>query len=179
MRHPVDGALVHGLVASLDGLWEHDSRRFDAVVARDWPATDGAGYVEAVAGDPDAVLLALRVGGAVHGHLVGRFAPADSFRRVPVAVLESMQVSTALRGAGSGSALLGAFVGWARGRGTQALSVTATAANDGARRFSASHGFTEQSVTYRRWLVPPPAGDDTVVPDAGLVARGSREDLDT
>ena len=156
VRHPVDGALVPGLVASLDGLWAHDSRRFDPVVARDWPATDGAGYVEAVAGDPDAVLLALRIGGEVQGHLVGRFARADSFRRVPVAVLESMQVSTARRGAGSGSALVAAFVEWARGRGAHSLSVTATAANDGARRFYATHGFTEQSVTYRRWLVPPP-----------------------
>ena len=156
VRHPVDGALVPGLVASLDGLWAHDSRRFDPVVARDWPATDGAGYVEAVAGDPDAVLLALRIGGEVHGHLVGRFARADSFRRVPIAVLESMQVSTERRGTGSGSALVAAFVEWARGRGAHSLSVTATAANDGARRFYATHGFTEQSVTYRRWLVPPP-----------------------
>jgi GNAT superfamily N-acetyltransferase len=154
--HPVDSGLVLGLVASLDGLWEHDSRRLDPVVARDWPATDGAGYVEAVAGDPDAVLLALRIGGEVQGHLVGRFARADSFRRVPVAVLESMQVSTALRGAGHGSALVAAFVEWAQGRGAHSLSVTATAANDGARRFYAAHGFTEQAVTYRRWLVPPP-----------------------
>src|SRR5690242_14695303 len=102
VRHPVEDAVVPGLVSSLDGLWAHDSRRFDPVVARDWPATDGAAYVEAVAGDPDAVLLALRVDGEVEGHLVGRFAHADSFRRVPVAVLESMQVSTARRGAGGG-----------------------------------------------------------------------------
>jgi GNAT superfamily N-acetyltransferase len=157
VRDPVDGALVPGLVASLDGLWAHDSRRFDPVVARDWPATDGARYLEAVAGDADAVLLALRIGGQVHGHLVGRFASADDFRRVPVAVLESMQVSTARRGAGSGSALVAVFVEWARERGAQVLSVTATASNDGARRFYAAHGFTEQSVTCRRWLVPPPA----------------------
>jgi GNAT superfamily N-acetyltransferase len=158
VRQPVDGALVSALVASLDGLWSHDSRRFDPVVARDWPATDGAAYLEAVAGDADAVLLALRIAGQVHGHLVGRFAPADDFRRVPVAVLESMQVSTARRGAGGGAALLAGFVEWARGRGAQVLSVTATAANDGARRFYGAHGFAEQSVTYRRWLQPPAGG---------------------
>src|SRR4051812_7878046 len=124
VRHPADGALVPGLVASLDGLWAHDSRRFDPVVARDWPATDGAGYLEAVAGDADAVLLALRIAGQVHGHLVGRFAHADDFRRVPVAVLESMHVSTAHRGAGAGAVLVAVFVEWARGRGAQVLSVT-------------------------------------------------------
>jgi len=154
---PVDGALVQGVVASLDGLWVHDSRRFDPVVVRDWPATEGARYVEAVVRDADAVLLALWIAGQVHGHLVGRFARADDFRRVPVAVLESMQVSTACRGAGAGSALVAVFVEWARDRGAQVLSVTATAANDGARRFYAAHGFTQQSVTYRRWLVLPPA----------------------
>ena len=152
---PVDSALVPGLVASLEGLWAHDSRRFDPIVASDWPATEGAEYVKDVARDADAVLLALRIGGQVHGHLVGRLAVANDFRMVPVAVLESMQVSAAHRGAGAGSALVEMFEAWARDRGAHALSVTATAANDGARHFYASHGYTEQSVTYRRWLVPP------------------------
>jgi GNAT superfamily N-acetyltransferase len=153
---PVDEALVPGLVASLDGLWAHDSRRFDRTVASDWPATAGARYVQEVARDADAVLLVLRVGGQVRGHLVGRFAPANDFRLAPVAVLESMQVSTPHRGTGAGSALVESFEAWAQDRGAHLLSVTATAANEGARHFYAARGFTEQSVTYRRWLVPTP-----------------------
>jgi GNAT superfamily N-acetyltransferase len=50
-----------------------------------------------------------------------------------------------------------AFLAWAVDKGAQRATVTAYAANDGARRFYARHGFAVRTVTLDLDLPPEPA----------------------
>jgi GNAT superfamily N-acetyltransferase len=87
------------------------------------------------------------------GHLVGRVLEPDTLRPgTRVAVLQSMRVVPEARGRGVGSRLVAAFFDWAKERGAVRASVTAYAANEGAQRFYARHGFVPASVTLRATL---------------------------
>lgn len=148
---------IDDIVASVAGLFEEDGGRFDPdIMNTGWPARGGAAYYGGLIGD-DACLLALARddgGDRTLGHLVGRLVGPDDLRLAPIAVLESIRVDPAVRGTGVGTALVAHFSDWARTRGAERASVTAFAANDGARRFYARHGFTPMSVTLRADLRP-------------------------
>lgn len=60
----------------------------------------------------------------------------------PAAELLSIMVEPAARSHGIGALLMAAFLGECRSRGLHAATVTVDAANDGAQRFYARHGFT-------------------------------------
>lgn len=150
---PLSASDLPDLIASLDGLWEADARRRDPVVRPDWPQRQAAAYLNDVAADRTAVLLAVRADdGTVAGHLVGRFREPDDFLAVPVASLESMHVRADLRGGGGGTALVRAFVAEAERRRTRRISVTAYAANEPALGFYARCGFAPASTTLHRYL---------------------------
>jgi GNAT superfamily N-acetyltransferase len=83
----------------------------------------------------------------VAGHLVGRISGPGSVHPIRVADLESVHVYPAHRNRGVGERLATAFLAWATEKGAQRATVTAYAANDGARRFYARHGFAVRSVT--------------------------------
>lgn len=93
-------------------------------------------------------MLLVREGGEVVGHLVGRLSGPGSVHPIRVADLESIHVYPAHRDRGAGAQLMTAFLGWAAENGAQRATVTAYAANDGAHRFYARHGFTMRSVTF-------------------------------
>jgi GNAT superfamily N-acetyltransferase len=140
---------IDPLVASVIGLFEEDGGRHDPFLDTEWPAREGARYYADLVGDPSCLLALARDGDRVVGHLVGKLIGPDSIRPVRVAVLESMRVQPDARGRGVGSRLVAEFFGWARHHRAALASVTAYAANDGAQRFYARHGFAPASVTMR------------------------------
>jgi GNAT superfamily N-acetyltransferase len=156
LAEPVTDAELAGLVNSLVGLWRDDAGRHDETISTAWPHRTGAAYCREVIADPNALILVARTGGPagdeIVGHLVGRYRPADDFRVVPIAVLESMQVRRELRGQGLGGRLVDAFLIWADQRGCGRATVTANAGNTAAQAFYRRYGFTPMSVTFQREL---------------------------
>jgi GNAT superfamily N-acetyltransferase len=156
MTGSVTDADVAGLVDSLVGLWRDDAGRHDRSINEAWPHQTGAAYLRDLFGDPNGLVLAVRAagpaGGEIVGHLVGRFRPADEFRAVPSAVLESMQVRSDLRGRGIGGRLVDAFFGWAGQRGCGRATVTANAGNTAAQAFYRRRGFIPAAMTFQRTL---------------------------
>jgi GNAT superfamily N-acetyltransferase len=157
---PLPDADLAALVGSLAGLWRDDAGRHDPTVSPTWPHRAGADYYRDLLADPDGLVLAARAGdgpaGGIVGHLVGRFVAADDFRTVSTAVLESMQVSSDLRGQGVGGRLVDAFLAWAAERGSGRASVTANAGNTAAQAFYRRHGFVPAAVTLRRPVAARP-----------------------
>src|SRR5262249_50840130 len=114
----------------------------------EWTARGGVVYFANLLTDPRAVPLLARDGDCALGHLVGRVLEPDTLRPgTRVAVLESMRVAPQARGRGVGGRLVVAFFAWAKEHGAVDASVTAYAANEGAQRFYARHGFVPSSVT--------------------------------
>lgn len=137
-------------VASVDGLFREDAGVHDRYGDPEWAVRRGDAYFTDLPADPRAVPLLARDGERALGHLVGRVLEPDTLRPgTRVAVLESMRVVPEARGQGVGSRLVAAFFDWARERGAVRASVTAYAANEGAQRFYARHGFVPASVTFR------------------------------
>jgi GNAT superfamily N-acetyltransferase len=136
-------------VASVAGLFREDAGAHDPFMDVEWPGRDGAGYYAGLLADPDCLLAVACDGDRIVGHLVGRLAGPDELRLARFAVLESMRVRPEARGRGVGSRLVGEFLAWARRHGAARASVTAFAANGGAQRFYARHGFAPASVTMR------------------------------
>ena len=101
----------------------------------------------------------------VAGHLAGRISGPGSVHPIRVADLESVHVYPAHRNRGVGEQLATAFLAWAVEKGAQRATVTAYAANDGARRFYARHGFAVRSVTLDLDLPRKPSA--TRPPDHG------------
>ena len=143
---------IDAVVESVAGLFREDAGTHDPTVNVDWPALEGADNYAALVGDEDCLLAVARDGDRVLGHLVGKLAQPDSFRRQRIAVLESMRVHPDARGAGVGTLLVRQFFDWARAKEAVQASVSAYAANEAAQRFYARHGFTPMTTTMRTVL---------------------------
>jgi GNAT superfamily N-acetyltransferase len=118
---------IADLIASVDALVATDAGRYDpAGTDLDWAERGGSAYATSI----------LHAPGIVHP--------------VRVAELESLHVYPEHRGRGVGEQLVAAFLAWAAGRGAQRASVAAYAANEGAQRFYARHGFVPRSVVLHR-----------------------------
>jgi ribosomal protein S18 acetylase RimI-like enzyme len=156
VTEPVTDADIAGLVDSLVGLWHDDAGRHDSSINEAWPHRTGAGYLRDLIGDPNGLVLAARAAGPasgqIVGHLIGRFQPANDFRVVPSAILESMQVRNDLRRRGIGDRLVRAFLTQANQRGCHRITVTANAPNTAAQAFYRNHGFTPAAITFQRLL---------------------------
>lgn len=140
-------------LSSVDGLFHEDLQVHDPFGDPEWAARGGDDYFTALLGDPHAVPLLARDGERVLGHLVGRVAEPDVLRPgTKVASLESIRVAPQARGTGVGGRLVEAFFAWAREHGAVRAGVTAYAANEGAQRFYARHGFAPASVSLRAAL---------------------------
>ena len=143
------------IVASVDALFATDAGAHNAAATNlRWASESGIAYdTSLLANDGNLVLLA-RDGNEVAGHLVGRFEGPGSVHPIRVADLESIHVYPAHRKRGVGDQLVTAFLSWATKKAAQRVTVTAYAANDGARRFYARHGFAIRSVTLDLDLPP-------------------------
>jgi len=140
---------IDAFVASVDGLFHEDGGRHDPFLDTGWPAQEGSAYYAGIVDDPNCLLAVAWDGDRVVGHLVGKLVGPDSIRLARFAVLESIRVDPDTRGQGVGSLLVAEFLAWARRNEAAVASVTAYAANDGAQRFYARHGFAPGSVTMR------------------------------
>lgn len=140
---------LDAVVESVAGLFREDAGTHDPTVNVDWPALEGAANYGALVGDKDCLLALARDGDSVIGHLVGKLARPDSFRKQRIAVLESMRVHPEHRDAGVGTLLVQHFLAWAREREAVQASVSAYAANGAAQRFYARHGFAPMTTTLR------------------------------
>jgi GNAT superfamily N-acetyltransferase len=135
------------IIASADALVATDAGRYDPTATDlGWAARTGLAYATSLVADEDGLALLARDDAAVAGHLVGRLHRPGSVHPIRVAELESIHVYPPYRGQGIGERLVDGFLGWAAGRGAQRASVTAYAANEGAQRFYARHGFAPKSV---------------------------------
>jgi GNAT superfamily N-acetyltransferase len=143
---------IDAFVASVSGLFEEDAGRHDHAVDVEWPLNEGVEYYSGLVTDPSCLLAVARDGGRVVGHLVGKLSEPTSFRPARFAVLESMRVEPDSRGRGVGGLLVREFTAWARECGAEQASVTTYAANDGAQRFYARHGFAPKTVSLRAKL---------------------------
>jgi GNAT superfamily N-acetyltransferase len=140
---------IDAFVESVIGLFEEDGGTHDPYLDVEWPKREGTSYYAGILDDPDCLLAVARDGDEVLGHLVGKLVGPDSIRLARFAVLESMRVRPGRRGQGAGGLLVDEFFRWARSNGAEQASVTAYAANAGARRFYERHGFAPGSVTMR------------------------------
>ena len=139
---------VPELVASAAALFAEDGGRRDPFMDTGWPAREGTAYYADLVADPACLCLLAGDGG---GHLVGRLRRPNPLRPGAVtAVLESMRVAPERRRTGVGSALVDAFLAWARERGANEMTVQAYAQNDGALAFYRAQGFRPFEVTLAR-----------------------------
>ena len=139
---------IPDILASVDLLVATDAGVHDAAATNlGWASETGIAYCTSLLASSENLVLLARDGDEVAGHLVGRLSGPGSVHAIRVADLESIQVYPAHRGRGVGEQLMRAFLVWAAERGAQRATVTAYAANDGARRFYARHGFAVRSVT--------------------------------
>jgi GNAT superfamily N-acetyltransferase len=138
---------ISDILASADALVATDAGRHDAAVTNlGWAAQTGIAYCTSLLASTDNLVLLSRDGDEVVGHLVGRLSGPGSVHPMRVAELESIHVYPSHRGRGVGGQLITAFLAWAAEKGAQRATVTAYAANDGAQRFYARHGFALKSV---------------------------------
>ena len=136
------------IVASADALFATDAGAHNAAATNlRWASENGIAYYTSLLANNDNLVLLARDGNEVAGHLVGRLEGPGSVHPIRLADLESIHVHSAHRNRGVGEQLVTAFLAWAAEKGAQRATVTAYAANDGARRFYARHGFAVRSVT--------------------------------
>ena len=151
------------ILASAEALVATDAGRYDAGATNlHWAASTGLTYCMDLLDSADNLVLLARDGDRVVGHLVARLGRPGSVHPILVADLESIHVYPEHRHQGVGDRLVADFFVWAADKGAQRASVTAYAANEGARRFYARHGFSVRSVVLDRDDLP--AGART--PDA-------------
>jgi ribosomal protein S18 acetylase RimI-like enzyme len=136
------------ILASADALVATDAGVHDAAATNlGWARETGTAYCTSLLDGDDNLVLLAREGDQVVGHLVGRLRGPGSVHPVRVADLESIHVYPRHRNRGVGEQLMTAFLAWAAKKGAQRATVTAYAANNGAQRFYARHGFAVRSVT--------------------------------
>ena len=136
------------IIASADALFATDAGVHNAAGTNlRWAAESGAAYYTSLLANRDNIVLLARDGNEVAGHLVGRLRSPSDVYPLRVADLESVHVYSAHRNRGIGEQLITAFLAWADEKGAQRAVVSAYAANDGARRFYARHGFIVRTVT--------------------------------
>ncbi len=139
---------IADLVVLEMGLFREDAGTHERFADVTWPEREGHDDFERLIGNPSATVLAARDQGVIVGFAVG-YLQQSSPTRLPVTygVLRSLYVDPASRNAGIGCQLTEAFIAWARANGCAEALVDSYAANEGAQRFYARHGFEAVSVS--------------------------------
>jgi GNAT superfamily N-acetyltransferase len=150
---------IPGILASADALVATDAGLHDpAATNLGWAHETGIAYCASLLGSDDNLVLLAWDGDEVVGHLAGRLSGPGSVHPVRVADLESIHVYSSHRNRGVGEKFMTAFLAWAAKKGAQRVTVTAYAANHGAQRFYARHGFAVRSVILDLDDVPQASG---------------------
>jgi GNAT superfamily N-acetyltransferase len=100
--------------------------------------------------DPDQLLLAGEVDGAVIGYAAVRLAPLRD--GAPLAVLDDIYVEAGARGVGVGEALMDAVVEWATDRGCIGIDSVALPGNRATKNFFESFGLVARAIVVHRPL---------------------------
>jgi GNAT superfamily N-acetyltransferase len=111
--------------------------------------------------DPDAMLIAGTIDGAVVGYAAVRL---DPFRDGGVlAVLDDLYVDPDARGVGVGEAMMNEVLDWARARGCVGVDSVALPGNRATKNFFESFGLVARAIVVHRSLSPE---DPLAVPGA-------------
>lgn len=126
-------------------LFATDAAAHEPLADPAWPGREGRRDFERLLDDDQCVVLV--ADGATVGHLVGYLA-RSSPTRLPstYAVLRSIYVDPTRQRQRVGTALVDAFVHWARTHHCAEAHVDAYAANVGAHAFYGRHGFAPRSI---------------------------------
>jgi GNAT superfamily N-acetyltransferase len=143
---------IAAIVALSDTLFQEDSGQRDPLMNHDWAKQHGQGYFASLVEAPAYLVLVAEADDTVVGYLAGSISEPGELRTVRSAELESMCVAPSWRGRGVGEALARGFLEWAKERGAIWATVTAYAANAGARAFYERLGFASHTVTLGRRL---------------------------
>lgn len=138
-----------GELVRLEGeLFATDAAAHEPMADPTWPAREGRRDFERLLADDQSLVLIADLAGETIGHLVGYLA-RSSATRLPstYAVLRSMYIDVAQQRQGFGTALVEAFVRWARSHDCDEAHVDAYAANFGAQEFYERHGFAPRSIS--------------------------------
>jgi ribosomal protein S18 acetylase RimI-like enzyme len=129
-------------------LFATDAAAHEPLADPTWPTREGRRDFERLLADNQCLVLVADLDGATIGLLVGYLA-GSSPTRLPstYAVLRSLYVDTARQRQGVGTALVDAFVRWARTHDCAEAHVDAYAANVGAHAFYERHGFAVRSIS--------------------------------
>jgi ribosomal protein S18 acetylase RimI-like enzyme len=142
---------ISEIIASADALVATDAGRYDPTATDlSWATRTGLVYAASLLASEDNLVLVARDGETIIGHLVARLHGPGAVHPIRVAELESIHVYPKHRRRGIGEQMVNAFLAWAADKGAQRASVTAYAANEGAQRFYARHGFTPKSIILDR-----------------------------
>jgi len=138
---------IPDILASANALVAVDAGSYDAAATDlGWADTTGISYCTSLLGSDDNLVLLARDRDEVVGHLVARLRGPGAVHPIRVADLESIHVYPRHRNRSVGEQLMTAFLLWAAKKGATRATVTAYAANYGAQRFYARHGFAVKSV---------------------------------
>lgn len=110
-------------------------------------------FAEMRTGDPEHLLLAAEVDGAVVGHVEARMRRDEAAGFVG-AYVEELAVAPEWRGRGVGTALMAAVDEWARGRGAMSVALDHFHTNEGAHRLYSRLGFQVRGIIMEKRLQP-------------------------
>jgi ribosomal protein S18 acetylase RimI-like enzyme len=129
-------------------LFATDAARHEPLADPTWPTREGWWDFERLLADNQCLVIVADLDGTTVGLLVGYLA-GSSPTRLPstYAILRSLYVDTARQRQGVGTALVDAFVSWARTHDCAEAHVDAYAANVGAHAFYERHGFAKRSIS--------------------------------
>ena len=142
---PSDLAVALGLWRALQA--EHEALDGRYRLADDADARWSASYREWTRSPASRVWLAVGAGHAVGLATAHLYAPAPTFRPVPLVHVDDLYVAPAARGSGVGRRLLDAARAWGRAEGAQHLQAGVLTANAGARAFWTREGGADYAVT--------------------------------
>ncbi|HZX02088.1 GNAT family N-acetyltransferase [Kribbella sp.] len=141
------------LVRLESNLFRDDAGAHDPLVDTTWPARHARDDFARLIDGESTIVLVARYDEHVRGHLVGYLsAPSRTRFDRRTAEIRSLYVDGPVRTTGIGQALVTSFTTWARTHEAVAVTVSAYAANDGARAFYKHLGFAEQTVAFRLLL---------------------------
>jgi ribosomal protein S18 acetylase RimI-like enzyme len=138
-----------GALVRLEGeLFATDAAAHEPFADPTWPAREGRRDFERLLADDQSLVLVADLAGKTAGHLVGYLA-TSSATRLPstYAVLRSIYIDVPQQRQGVGTALVEAFINWARAHNCDEAHVDAYAANAGAQAFYERHGFAPRSIS--------------------------------
>lgn len=139
---------VDELVRLEGRLFATDAAVHEPLADPTWPSREGRRDFERLLDEDQRLVLVADVDGATVGHLVGHLA-RSSPTRLPstYAVLRSIYVDPTSQRQGVGTALVDAFVHWARSHHCAEAHVDAYTGNVAAHAFYERHGFASRSIS--------------------------------